>query len=131
MKSTVYFSWVNLLRQKIIFRSFYWALRIGMGLTFILSGTRKLPGVKFTILSVDNPVGAYFHAMYETGFYWLFPNSHRLSYLFQSIRIPIITVNDACNNKYFFNLDCIEYERHSDYNQSNGIGKPISITLAL
>ena len=43
-----------------------------MGLTFIASGLRKLPGVRFTTLPVENPVGYYFDAMYETGFYWNF-----------------------------------------------------------
>jgi len=50
----------------------YWSVRIGLGLTFISSGLRKLPGEKFTILSIDNPIGAYFNAMYETGIYWNF-----------------------------------------------------------
>lgn len=53
-------------------RIFYWLVRAGMGLAFILSGLRKWPGVKFTALPVENPVGAYFQAMYETGFYWHF-----------------------------------------------------------
>lgn len=43
-----------------------------MGLTFIISGLRKLPGVKFTELPIDDPVGSYFNAMHETGFYWNF-----------------------------------------------------------
>ena len=51
---------------------FYWGIRIGMGITFILSGTKKLPGIKFTALPLENPVGSYFNAMYETGFYWNF-----------------------------------------------------------
>ena len=59
-------------KGKQFFRLIYWTARIGLGITFVLSGIRKLPGVKFTILPVDNPVGAYFHAMYETGFYWNF-----------------------------------------------------------
>lgn len=50
----------------------YWCARIGMGLTFIISGIRKLPGVKFTALPIDNPVGFYFEAMHSTGFYWNF-----------------------------------------------------------
>ena len=50
----------------------YWCARIGMGLTFIISGLRKLPGVKFTTLPIDNPVGFYFEAMHSTGFYWNF-----------------------------------------------------------
>ena len=60
------------LRDRYLFKLFYWAIRIGMGLTFIGSGVRKLPGVKFTLLPVENPVGAYFNTMYETGFYWNF-----------------------------------------------------------
>ena len=43
-----------------------------MGLTFIASGIRKLPGIKFTILPDTNPVGHFFNAMYETGLYWNF-----------------------------------------------------------
>ena len=54
------------------FKILYWTVRIGMGLTFITSGLRKLPGVKFTILPESNPVGYFFNAMYETGFYWNF-----------------------------------------------------------
>jgi len=66
------FALIEKLKKRSLFRLFYWAARIGLGLTFILSGIRKMPGVKFTILPVDNPVGAYFNAMYETGFYWNF-----------------------------------------------------------
>ncbi|MDF0709061.1 DoxX family membrane protein [Flagellimonas okinawensis] len=50
----------------------YWCARIGMGLAFIASGARKLPGIKFTNLPIENPVGFYFEAMYSTGFYWNF-----------------------------------------------------------
>lgn len=59
-------------KQKRLFKILYWCIRVGMGLTFITSGIRKLPGVEFTALSVENPVGAYFNAMHETGFYWNF-----------------------------------------------------------
>lgn len=63
---------IKSLRQLFVFKLLYWAARIGMGLAFILSGIRKLPGVKFTALPVDNPVGHYFDAMYQLGFYWNF-----------------------------------------------------------
>lgn len=63
---------IDTIKGKLIFKIFYWSVRVGMALTFIVSGLRKLPGVKFTILSTDNPVGSYFNAMYETGFYWNF-----------------------------------------------------------
>ena len=48
----------------------YWTARVGLGVAFIISGLRKFPGVKFTILPPDDPVGGFFHAMHETGFYW-------------------------------------------------------------
>lgn len=60
------------LKEKLIMKLFYWCIRAGMGLTFILSGIRKLPGIKFTELPIDNPVGSFFNAMHETGFYWNF-----------------------------------------------------------
>ncbi len=63
---------IKQLREKTLFKLFYWGVRIGMGLTFIISGTRKLPGVKFTILPTSDPVGYYFDAMHQTGFYWNF-----------------------------------------------------------
>ena len=63
---------INQLKENLFFKVLYWVIRFGMGLTFIASGIRKMPGVKFTILPLDNPVGAYFHAMHETGFYWNF-----------------------------------------------------------
>lgn len=66
------FQLINHIRSNRIFQFLYWCLRIGMGLTFILSGIRKLPGIEFTILPVTNPVGAFFHAMHETGLYWNF-----------------------------------------------------------
>ena len=58
-------------KRKFIYLS-YWVIRLGMAITFILSGARKLPGIKFTNLPLDNPVGLYFEAMYTTGFYWNF-----------------------------------------------------------
>ena len=63
---------INTLRTKPLVRFLYWSGRIGMGLTFITSGIRKMPGILFTTLPTSNPVGAYFHAMHETGFYWNF-----------------------------------------------------------
>lgn len=43
-----------------------------LGLAFLLSGIRKLPGIKFTQLPIDNPVGLFFEGMYATGIYWHF-----------------------------------------------------------
>jgi len=46
--------------------------RILLALAFIPTGLVKLLGHRFTLLGVDNPVGAFFEAMYQTGFYWNF-----------------------------------------------------------
>ena len=59
-------------REKLFWKLLYWGARIGLAITFIVSGIRKFPGVKFTILPIENPVGFYFAAMHETGFYWNF-----------------------------------------------------------
>ncbi len=60
------------LRKYVFFKVTYWVARIGLGLTFIISGIRKFPGTSFTQLPVDDPVGAYFNLMHELGFYWYF-----------------------------------------------------------
>jgi hypothetical protein len=46
--------------------------RILLALAFIPTGLVKLLGRRFTLLGTDNPVGAFFEAMYQTGFYWNF-----------------------------------------------------------
>lgn len=50
----------------------YWSANIMLGLGFVLSGLRKLPGIKFTTLPIENPVGLFFEGMYASGFYWNF-----------------------------------------------------------
>ena len=65
-------NFITELRSTRIFWIFYWFLKITMGLTFVSSGIRKLPGVKFTQLPIENPVGLFFEGMYVTGFYWNF-----------------------------------------------------------
>ena len=66
------FRWFDRFQDIFLFRLFYWGLRIGLGLAFVGSGLRKMPGVKFTALPPSDPVGAYFEAMHNTGFYWNF-----------------------------------------------------------
>ena len=61
---------IDLMKEKVVFKILFWIARVGMGATFIMSGIRKLPGIKFTELPEENPVGYFFMAMHETGFYW-------------------------------------------------------------
>ena len=67
------------LKQVRILRIFYWFLKITMGLTFVASGLRKMPGVRFTELPIENPVGLFFEGMYVTGFYWNFVGYYQIA----------------------------------------------------
>ncbi len=46
--------------------------RILLAAGFIPTGMVKLLGQRFTLISPDNPIGAFFEAMYQTGLYWRF-----------------------------------------------------------
>jgi hypothetical protein len=52
-----FFLWeiIDLMQKKKFFRFVYAFTYISMGVTFILSGIRKFPGLRFTILGTDNP----------------------------------------------------------------------------
>jgi len=67
-----FFIWIDSLKQKRFFRFVYYFTLYSMAVTFLISGLRKFPGVKFTILGLNNPVGLFFAGMYQTGFYWNF-----------------------------------------------------------
>ena len=63
---------IEKIKSQRIFIVFYWFLKVTLGLTFIASGLRKMPGVKFTTIPIENPIGLFFEGMYATGFYWNF-----------------------------------------------------------
>jgi uncharacterized membrane protein YphA (DoxX/SURF4 family) len=46
--------------------------RILLAMGFIPTGMVKLLGRRFTTISVDTPIGAFFEAMYQSGYYWNF-----------------------------------------------------------
>lgn len=48
------------------------ATRILFAAGFIPTGMVKLLGLRFTLISPDEPIGAFFEAMYQTGLYWRF-----------------------------------------------------------
>ncbi|WP_250434532.1 DoxX family membrane protein [Hanstruepera flava] len=60
------------LHEKLIFKLFTWGTRILLSLAFIPSGLKKLLGQRFTLLGTDDPVGFFFEALYQTGWYWNF-----------------------------------------------------------
>ncbi len=47
-------------------------LRYLIGSAFVFASVPKILGKRFTQIPVSNPVGFYFEAMYQTGFYWNF-----------------------------------------------------------
>ena len=48
------------------------ATRLLMLMAFLPTGLVKATGQRFTLLPVENPVGFFFEAMYQTGPYWYF-----------------------------------------------------------
>jgi uncharacterized membrane protein YphA (DoxX/SURF4 family) len=60
------------LRSHKIFILFTWVTRILLSLAFIPSGLKKIMGLKFTNLDINNPVGFFFEGLYRTGIYWNF-----------------------------------------------------------
>ena len=69
-------SFIESAHQKIyrnkLFVLFTWFTRILLSFAFVPSGLKKLLGERFTILGVENPVGFFFEALYQTGWYWNF-----------------------------------------------------------
>jgi hypothetical protein len=47
-------------------------LRYLIGSAFVYASVPKILGERFTQIPTSNPVGFYFEAMYQTGFYWNF-----------------------------------------------------------
>lgn len=67
-----FFDWIDEQRNHWFFMLLYYGARYGLGLGFVLSGARKFPGVRFTTLGIDNPVGLFFEAMFQMPIYWNF-----------------------------------------------------------
>jgi len=54
------------------FRYFTVFCRVGLALGFIPSGIVKIMGERFTALPANHPLGHYFDALYQTGYYYTF-----------------------------------------------------------
>jgi uncharacterized membrane protein YphA (DoxX/SURF4 family) len=63
---------IQVIREKTVFKIFTWGTRILLALAFIPSGLKKFLGQRFTILDIDNPIGFFFEALYQSGLYWNF-----------------------------------------------------------
>src|SRR5918997_1676368 len=58
--------------QNIILQKLTDFTRVILSVGFFAPGLHKLMGIPFTNLPLDNPIGALFNALYQTGFYYRF-----------------------------------------------------------
>src|SRR5688500_4099359 len=66
------FQMIDKLKNLIFFKLSVVYLRYLIGFAFVLSSFIKIQGERFTQIPPDQPVGHFFEAMYQTGFYWKF-----------------------------------------------------------
>lgn len=62
--------WLAVWQNTKIAVPFTWCTRFLLWLAFFPSGLTKVLGNRFTTLPVDTPVGGFFEAMYQTGWYY-------------------------------------------------------------
>ena len=61
-----------------VVRRNYWlgwftvGVRVLLAIGFMPSGMTKVLGNRFTLLGVETPIGFFFEALYQSGFYWRF-----------------------------------------------------------
>ena len=60
------------LKQNKWLRRFTLMTRVLLAIAFLPSGLTKVVGNRFTLLGPDNPVGYFFDALYQAGFYYNF-----------------------------------------------------------
>lgn len=58
--------------RNVIFQKFTDFTRVILFVGFFAPGVHKLMGIPFTNLPLDNPIGAFFNALYQTGFFYQF-----------------------------------------------------------
>lgn len=63
---------IDALRKLIFLKLGIIYLRYLMGFAFVWASIVKIKGERFTSIPVSDPVGYFFEAMYQTGFYWNF-----------------------------------------------------------
>jgi hypothetical protein len=66
------FRLIDKLKTFIFFKVTTIYLRYLIGFAFVFASIVKIKGERFTTLPTDTPVGYFFEAMYQSGFYWKF-----------------------------------------------------------
>jgi len=96
------FKIIDLLKKQLLVKLFVIYLRYLIGFAFVFASIIKIQGERFTLIPPTEPVGYFFEAMYQTGFYWIFLGwaqfisgallmSQRFSTIGALIFLPIIT----------------------------------------
>jgi len=60
------------MRARPFFHRFSWFTRFLLFAGFLPTGLVKFLGQRFTLMGPETPIGAFFEAMYQTGFFWRF-----------------------------------------------------------
>ncbi len=63
---------IDYLKQQLLVKLFVICLRYLIGFAFVFASIVKIRGERFTSISPSQPVGYFFEAMYQSGFYWNF-----------------------------------------------------------
>lgn len=63
---------IDYLKQRWIIKLFVIYLRYLIGFAFVFASIVKIKGERFTSIPASEPVGYFFEAMYQSGFYWNF-----------------------------------------------------------
>lgn len=66
------FKLIDSLKQYLIVKLFVIYLRYLIGFAFVFASIVKIKGERFTLIPPTEPVGYFFEAMYQSGFYWNF-----------------------------------------------------------
>jgi uncharacterized membrane protein YphA (DoxX/SURF4 family) len=72
MASVKMVEFIAKLRSHRIFSLFTWLTRILLCIGFLPPGIKKIAGMPFTALGLEAPVGYFFDALYNSGFYYQF-----------------------------------------------------------
>lgn len=93
---------IDWLKNQLLVKLFVIYLRYLIGFAFVYASVVKIKGERFTSIAPTEPVGYFFEAMYQSGFYWNFLGwaqlisgallmSQRFSTVGALIFLPIIT----------------------------------------
>jgi len=63
---------IDVLKTRILFKLCVIYLRYLIGFAFVFASFVKIQGKRFTSIPADQPIGYFFEALYQTGFYWNF-----------------------------------------------------------